>query len=406
MSRPTSKVSKVLVAGPLAPFAGALKSRLVELGYTPLTTASVMRVVAHLSRWLDSGGMTAADLSSERVEQYFHERRAAGLTAFSTPRSLAHLFEVLSELGVLPRDQPAAPASGMDVLLSSFRNYLLNERALRPATAADYVNRARQFLVRRAADRGLNELTAGDVTSAVLHETAEVSVGSAQYFVVALRSFLRFCFVEGLVGSDLSAAALAVIGRRRSFLPQGISKSHADALLRSCDRRRPEGRRDYAIVITLLRLGLRASEVAALALEDIDWHAGELVVHGKGRREDRLPLPADVGGALVSYLRRGRPTTTTRREVFLRALAPIGPLGRGGVSSIVRRACVRAGVSPVGAHRLRHTLACQMVSSGVPLPEIGQVLRHRSVSSTAIYARVDLEALRSLAQPWPGSAAR
>lgn len=168
-------------------------------------------------------------------------------------------------------------------------------------------------------------------------------------------------------------------------------------MLRSGARRRSEGRRDYAVLITLLRLGLRAGEVAQLTLDDIDWRAAE-IVHGKGRRDDGLPLPVDVGEAVAGYLRRGRPATT-RREVFLRALAPVAPLGRGGVSSIVRRACVRTGMSPIGAHRLRHTPACDMVSVGVPLSEIGQVLRHRSVSSTAIYACVDLEALRGGTRP-------
>ena len=151
----------------------------------------------------------------------------------------------------------------------------------------------------------------------------------------------------------------------------------------------------------LLRLGLRAGEVASLTLEDIDWRAAEIVVHGKGRRDERLPLPGDVGEAIVGYLRKGRPATTSR-AVFVRQIAPIGPLSRGGVSCIVRHASVRAGLAPIGAHRLRHTLACDMVGAGVPLPEISQVLRHRSIASTANYARVDLQALRGLAQPWPG----
>jgi integrase len=160
------------------------------------------------------------------------------------------------------------------------------------------------------------------------------------------------------------------------------------------------GRRDYAVLVTLLRLGLRASEAAALTLEDIDWRAGEITVHGKGRRDERLPLPADVGQAITAYLTRGRPVTGCR-EVFLRAVAPAGPLGRGGISCIVRRACRRAGVPPVGAHRLRHTTACQMAEAGAPLTEIGQVLRHQSLASTANYARVSIAELRKLAQPWP-----
>lgn len=398
---PISKVSKVEVAGPLGPFAAAFKSRLDELGYTPLTTVNVMRLMAHLSRWLDAGGRTVADLTSELVEQYFRERRAAGRTGSSSPRSLGALLGLLRSLDVLAADEPTRPCSVAEGLLASFRGYLLVERALAPSTAAAYVDRARRFLAGCAADAGLAELTAADVTRAVLREsTAAASVGSAQFFVVALRSFLRFCFIEGLVPADLSAAALTVTGRRRHGLPAGISQADAAALLDSCDRRRSQGRRDYAVVITLLRLGLRAGEVAALTLEDLDWHAAEVVVHGKGSRADRLPLPADVGTAIAAYLQRGRPDSTGR-EVFLWAIAPTGALGRGGVSSIVRRACTRAGMAPVGAHRLRHTMACEMVKVGVPLPEIGQVLRHRSVVSTAIYARVDLDQLRALARPWP-----
>ncbi len=198
---------------------------------------------------------------------------------------------------------------------------------------------------------------------------------------------------------------MAITGRRRSPLPRGIVKSDADALLASCDRRTPIGRRDYALIIILLRLGLRRSEVAALRLENIDWRAGELVVAGKGGRLDRLPLPVDVGEAIAGYLKRGRPVSD-RREVFLRAKAPFEPIATGTVASTVRRACRRAGVAEVGSHRLRHTAACDMVAAQVPLPQIAQVLRHRSLQSTAIYARVDLDRLRELAQPWPGQCAR
>jgi integrase/recombinase XerD len=224
-------------------------------------------------------------------------------------------------------------------------------------------------------------------------------------FVAALRSFLRFCFVEGLVALDLAPAALAVTGRRRSSLPRGISQQDAAALLGSCDRRSALGRRDYAMILMLLRLGLRRGEVASLKLDDIDWRAGELLVHGKGAREDRLPLPADVGEAIAGYLQRGRPRGE-HREVFLRARAPFEPIVSGTVSSTVRRACRRAGIAEVGAHRLRHTVACEMVAAGVPLVEIAQVLRHHSLQSTAVYARVDVEQLRLLAAPWPGGAPR
>jgi len=239
----------------------------------------------------------------------------------------------------------------------------------------------------------------------VLRESEALSTSSTLYFVAALRSFLRFCFVEGLLGDDLSQAALAASGRRRSSLPIGISPPEARALLGSCDRRLAIGRRDYAVVLTLLRLGLRAGEVAALTLDEINWRQAQIVVRGKGGRRDQLPLPADVGAAIAAYLRRGRPSCH-RREVFLRALAPIEPLGVGGVSGIVRRACRNAGLPEVGPHRLRHTAASEMVSAGVPLAHVGQVLRHRSAISSAIYARVDLKRLRQLAQPWPEGAQR
>ena len=402
MGRATSEVSKVVVAGPLAPFAEGFQARLEELGYTPLSAVTSMRLMVHLSRWLSARGLTAGDLTGERVAQYLRDRRAAGYAHALSPRSLAVLLELLRSRGVLTSQDPSRPCSESEALLAAFGDYLLNERALAPSTVEAYVLRARRFLTGRDPGVALAGLSAAEISRAVLRVAGSGSVGSTQYFVVALRAFLRFCFLQGLVPVDLSAAALTATGRRRPGLPMTISRAEARALLGSCDRRRSQGRRDYAILLVLLRLGLRAGEVAGLTLEDLDWRAGEIVVHGKGRRSDRLPLPTDVGEAITAYLRRGRPRTP-RREVFLRAVAPIAPLSRRGISLVVTRACVRAGLTPVGAHRLRHTLACDMVRAGVPLPEISQVLRHRSLVSTAIYARADVDQLRKLAQPWPGA---
>ena len=288
--------------------------------------------------------------------------------------------------------------------MDSFQHYLLAERGLAAGTVRGYVDRASRF-VAALGPGGLGLLSPADVTAAVLRESAVVSVSATQNFVASVRALLRFCFVEGLIGIDLSQAALAVTGRRRSSLPQGIAKDEAEALLGSCDRRTAIGRRDYALIIILLRLGLRRGEVAGLRLGDIDWRAGELVVVGKGGRLDRLPLPADVGEAIAAYLKRGRPVSD-RREVFLRARAPFEPMAAGTVASTVRRACRRAGVAEVGSHRLRHTAACEMVAAQVPLTQIAQVLRHRSLQSTAIYARVDLNRLRLVAQPWPQGGSR
>lgn len=390
----------------MAPFADAYEDELRRRGYSPFSAVNEVRQVGRLSCWLDASRLPVGSLSRESIEQFVGEHRARGNRGYCSLPGLFVLLDVLRRLGAVGAESPAPLPSGpTDVVLASFERYLLGERGLAACTTAAYVMRARRFLDRLSGDDRLASVTAGDVTEAVLRESAALSVGSAQFFVAALRAFLRFCFVEGLVGADLSSAALSVTGRRRSSLPRGISRADAKRLLGGCDRRLAIGRRDYAVIVTLLRLGLRAGEVAALTLEDVDWRAGEVVVRGKGGREDRLPLPADAGAAIAAYLRRGRPACE-RREVFLRALAPIGPLGRGGVSTIVRRACRHAGLPTVGAHRLRHTAACEMVSAGVPLAHIGQVLRHSSPISTAVYARVDIDRLRRLAQPWPGEEQR
>lgn len=402
MRNPATKVGKVHVMGPLRPFASAFRSRLKDLGYTPLTIAHELRMLADWSRWLQSESLSVADVTRERVEQFVSARRSAGRISPYPSSVFNTMIEILVEQGVIQAGNEAPVlGSSIEVVLGAFRKFLLAERGLAPCTAAAYVLRARRFLDRQAPTGTLSALKTKDVTDAVRTEAAKVSVGSTQFFVVAVRSFLRFCFTEGLIPTDLSGAALTITGRRRSPLAAGITTADTHRLLNSCDRRGREGRRDYAILLILLRLGLRASEVAALSLEDIDWRAGLIVVHGKSRRDDQLPLPADVGASITAYLQRGRPHSSLR-EVFLRSLAPVQALGRGGISTVVRRACRRSGIAPVGSHRLRHTLACEMVNSGVPLPEIAQVLRHRSLTSTALYARLDIDGLRALARPWPG----
>lgn len=404
MGRPTSRVSRVLVTGPLASFTRAYEAELDERGYTRRSAVNQLRQVARLSCWLEANGLTAADLSVQRVEEFLAFQRTTGgsRSQWSRPGLLC-LLGMLGAAGVMAGDEPAVPPSPTEELVGCFGHYLGAERGLTDGTVRGYVNHVRWFLDGLGSDRPLAGLTTGEVTAAVRRRSAAVSVSTTQYFVSALRSFLRFGFLEGLVDRDLSQAALAVTGRRCSSLPKGIAQADADALLGSCDRRTAVGRRDYAVMLMLLRLGLRRSEVARLMLEDISWRSGELVVHGKSARQDRLPLPVDVGEAIAGYLQRGRPQSRSR-QVFLQARAPFGPIAAGTVSSTVRRACRRAGIAEVGAHRLRHTAACEMVAAGVPLTEIGQVLRHHSLQSTAVYARVDVEQLRLLAAPWPGGA--
>lgn len=402
MAGPTSKVTNVKVKGPLGPFVDAYTARLEASGYTALSIVNELRQVAHLSRWLMARALSASDVSVGRLEEFLVERRARSGPKACSLQGLMSLRAVMVAAGAVTESTDTTPPSlPVEVLIGRFRRYLLAERGLSSGTADAYVARARRFAGGCCADGDVGALTAANVTGAVRAEAARVSVGSTQYFVAGVRSFLRFCFIEGLITVDLADAALAVTGRRRSSLPRRISDKDAAALVASCDRRRADGRRDYAILLSLLRLGLRAGEVARLSLDDIDWRTGVVVVHGKGRRLDRLPLPADVGAAIVGYLQRGRPEGTGERAVFLRSLAPIGPMGRGGVACVVRRACHRVGLPEIGPHRLRHTLACQMVTAGVGLPGIGQVLRHQGVTTTAIYARVDIAALTEVARPWP-----
>ena len=401
MARPTSRVSRVLMTGPLAPFADAYREKLQERRYTRLSTVNLQRQMASMSRWLQARGLGVEQLSEAQIEAFLGFQHASGRDRSSLSRpALLCLLELLRGLGVVEAAAPSTPSS-TDALMGSFRRYLLSERGLSEGTVRGYVDSATRFVAGLDHPDGLQDVAAAQVTAAVLHRSTTVSVSATQNFVAGLRAFLRFCLIEGLVGMDFSRAALPATGRRRSSLPLGITKGQAAALVGSCDRRTAIGRRDHALILTLLRLGLRRSEVAGIRLEDIDWRAGELVVRGKGARRDRLPLPADVGQAIASYLQRGRPDSD-RREVFLQARAPFEPIAAGTVASTVRRACRRAGVAEVGSHRLRHTAACQMVAAQVPLVAIGQVLRHRSLQSTAIYARTDLVQLRLLAQPWPG----
>ncbi len=223
-----------------------------------------------------------------------------------------------------------------------------------------------------------------------------------------LRSFLNYLFQEGRTITNLAMAIPATAGGRLSELPRYLNAAQVEKLLRGCDRRHKVGRRDHAVLVLLARLGLRASEVAGLELGDIDWTAGELLVRGKGNRVDRMPLLQEAGQAVVDYLRRGRPPCSTRR-VFVHCKAPYAGFSSppNAVSGIVRRALGRAGLNPLnhGAHLLRHSLATNLLRGGASLAQIGQVLRPQQTQTTEIYAKVDMNALRSLAQPWPGGAA-
>ena len=297
---------------------------------------------------------------------------------------MAPLLAHLRGLGVTPI-AASEPVNAVERLLTDYARFLVRERGFAGATVQRYVGFARRFVAQRAGTDGEVDLAAmspEEVTQFVLRECSERVPGSAKCGLTRLRSLLRFLHVEGRA-PELAWAVPSGPSWRLASLPKGIDRRQVTALLASCDRRTAVGRRDFAILTMLVRLGLRCGEVANLELADLDWRAGEILVRGKGSREERLPLPVDVGEAVAGWLRRGRPRCGCTK-VFTRVLAPHRGLTSSAVSSVVVSAAVRAGLPPIGAHRLR--------------PEVGQVLRHRSALSTSLYAKVDLAALSEIAR--------
>lgn len=397
-----TKVRVSAVPGPLAPFAAGYASWLRSRAYSPSAVADRLYQFDQLSGWLERDGLGVGELTGEQVERFLAARRSAGRVTWVAAQSTMLPLGYLRDLGVAPVPAPVIVEGPLEQLLDEYRRYLSVERGLSRHTVLDgYGPVARLFLAGRECvdGLGLERLCAADLSSFLARECPRRSVSGARDLVCALRSLLRYLHLAGLIEAPLVWAVPSVADLRDRTLPRGLEPAAVSRLLASCDRRTLAGRRDYAILLLLARLGLRAGEVAAIQLDDVDWRSGQLLVHGKGSRRDVLPLPVDVGEAIVSYLRR-RPRCECR-ALFLRVTAPRRELNRSTIGWVVRAACDRAGLARVGAHRLRHTAATEMLRHGASLAEIGQVLRHREQKTTAIYAKVDRKALRALARPWP-----
>jgi site-specific recombinase XerD len=392
--------------GPLGRHIDAFAEWLIQQDYSPQVLRYKIRWVAYLSHWLHQQRLGVDSLDEQRVERFLHQRRNTGGLEQGNRTTFRDLLRWLRAAGAIAPASSADEDTALSRLEKDFVSHLTRERGLVEATVKNYLPTAQCFLSEQCQDNParLKDAEPRHVTAFIQRQLKTTSLRRLQLVLTALRVFFRFLRLRGLTSVDLAAAVSAVSNRRRAEWPKFISPKQVQQLLDSCDRRQPVGRRDFAILLLLARLGLRAGEVLALTLEDIDWETGVLTIRGKGRRVDQLPLPPDVGKALVDYLRHGRPRCATRR-LFVRSRAPFRELARNScVCTVVRYACARAGLSPPqkGAHLLRHSLATNMLRRGASLREIGEVLRHRQPNTTEIYAKVDLEALKTVAQPWIG----
>lgn len=398
-----SECSDVRVRGPLAGYSAGFAAELERLGYSRSGVRQQLGLLAGLSGWLVAEGLAPAELAAGQVARFLGARRRRGQRSGA---GVALLLGYLAGLGVIPEQAGVPAAAGpCAAVLEGYRHYLASERGLTGPEVTRHVQTAGMFAEHaRAADREWAAVTAADVTGFAVAQCAALGRASACKRISQLRSFLRFAHLSGLTAAPLAPAVPPAAWWSASSLPRWVPPGQVAALLAACDQRTARGRRDFAIVTLLSRLGLRAGEVAAMQLGDIDWRAGTLTVRGKARREEKMPLPADAGEAIAGYLADGRPAAGDR-SVFLRSLAPRHGLSAAGVSNIVAAAAGRAGLPRIGAHRLRHSAATAMLRAGASLDEVSQVLRHHSAATTAIYAKVDHAALAAVARPWPGGAA-
>lgn len=380
--------------GPLGPFVEGYRAWLLERGYSSSVVIRSLIALGHLGRWMEREALEVDQLTAAAVSAFLAEYRS--IRGRLPTASLWPLLEYLRAEGAVP-PEPRATASPLEQLVGEYREWLLCERGLAPVTVRSSGQVAHRFLAQRVSPgdpRGARGITAGDVNDFLVRECARLNPGSAGCFTYRLRSLLRYLAVRGLADPGLALAVPRVARWREATIPQVPTRPEIDRLLGSCDLDNATGARDFAVLLLLTRLGLRAVEVSRLRLDALDWRAGEVTVDGKAHRRDRLPLPSDGGEAIVAHLEH-RVRQRDEPRVFLTVHAPIRPLEPSGVRTIVRNACRRAGIEPVPAHGLRHALASDLLREGASMIAIGQVLRHNQLESTAIYAKVDLQRLAS-----------
>lgn len=390
--------------GPLACYLDTYLKRIELEGFLPSSVPMQMYAIARFSKWLQTMQLDLHQVNEATIDRFLN--RDPNIVHCAESASLRRVLTLLRESG-LTASKPPESKNCRQRFIDEYRSYLRQERGLAEASLLNYVPFAEELLSSRFGDSDMDlpKLTATDITKFIQGRAHKLSPGRAKLLVTALRSFLRYLRHQGEISVDLAACVPPVAVWSLSTVPKFLPAGTVQRVLDQCERNTPDGKRNYAVLLLLARLGLRACEIVAMTLDDIDWDNGRLTIRCKGGRWAQLPLPSDVGQAIASYLRSGRPCSRCR-HVFLRHRAPIhGFTQSTTVSAIVRRALIRTGIDSVrkGAHLFRHTLATDLLREGASFDEIGELLRHRSPNTTAVYAKVDLVALRTLALPWPGA---
>lgn len=393
--------------GPLGIHLPAYAGLIQQQGYTYEDGWEKIRQLRKFSRWLGRKKICLKMLNEDVIGRYWAARVRNGAQPHGERATFNLMLQHLRQAWIIPVITSAVKPSPAESIIQAYRQFLLSERSLELATVDGYTFIIRRFLsdLFPGGKFEPQKLKAADINQHVQQATTRMGRRACQHMTTALRSLLRFLLMKGHLANDLVSAVPSVAGWRLSELPRYLEPAEVERVLNSCDRRSGVGKRNYAIFLLLARLGLRAGEVVKLKLADIDWNAGEVCIQGKGARIDRLPLLQDVGAATADYLRRGRPRCSSR-FIFVHAKAPYTEFAcpPNGISCLVRRALETAKLNPLhkGAHILRHSLATRMLNNGASLLQVGQVLRHKNIYTTEIYAKVNLLALRKLAQPWPG----
>lgn len=397
-----------MYAGPLGSQIDDFIELLQEQGYDRHSIRCKIRSVADFSRWLHRQEWALEDVDPDRVRRFLSYRKRSGRYDLGDNAAVRQMIDLLRSKQIIPAVRSSSHWGEREQAEEDFRKHLLQGRGLSPVTLGCYQRHVSRFLRARFADGPIrfDQLTATDVTDFIQCNASGYSFSRGQQGVTALRAFLKHLLQRGMITIDLSASVPKLAYWSLAKLPAHLHADQVTQILESCDRTTVQDRRDFAILLLLARLGLRAGEVAALRLDDVNWEQGSLAIRGKGNRWARMPLPRDVGEAIIDYLANGRPACADRR-IFLRAHAPQrGFCGATPISIVASKALARARIdhSRGGAHIFRHSLATEMLRQGSSLAEIGDVLRHQHPDTTRIYAKVDLSALRELAMPWPGGA--